>query len=99
MTRPSDQSDDELSLPNTVTIEQGRKSLGDRIVKNHGHAFTWYELIHMLNQLFKAEDSNYPPPFLRGGDYIVDMIQDLRKLGKVTAEFCQKYRIPIKESR
>ena len=89
----------ELPLPNTISTVQGRKSEGDRIVKIHGHAVTFYDLLHAIHELFKSEDSNYPPPFLRGGDYILDMFQELRKTGKVTKELCKKYKVPIKESK
>ena len=88
----------ELPLPSTITVFQGRKSSGDKIVKIHGHAITFYELSHVFLMMFNSEDANYPPPFLRGGDMILDMIKDVRKLGKITPYLCKKYQIPLKES-
>ena len=60
----------------SITYNQGRKHPDDVKVCINNHAITFRELAEIAVQLIKNEDNIYPKPRYRGGDMLIDFMNE-----------------------
>lgn len=86
-----DKEEEEKLAKLGITSIPGRKSLGDRIYFWNGKQITFTELGTIYAELHKNETRNYP--YGKGGKYLDEFLEDVRKVGEVTDEICKKYKL------
>ena len=74
-----------------ITSIPGRKGPSDRIYFWNGRQITFTEFGTMYAELHKNETRNYPMG--KGGKYLDEFLEDVRKAGGVTDTIRKKYKL------
>jgi len=78
----------------TIVFEPGVKGPGDMKIIWNGIQVTFLDIAEIVNQLCKNEDIIYPPSKgKRGGQMLIDMLQEVKNNGEITDDICQRYRL------
>jgi len=77
----------------TIVFEPGAKGPGDMKVIWNGIQVTFMDMAEIVNQLCKNEDIIYPKPKYRGGQMLIDFMQEVYDNGEITDDICQRYRL------
>lgn len=83
---------------NLLTLVDGRKGEDDILVllRCHDEPLTFAELLFILGEYFKSEDSYYPrKQGFAGSRYLLDAILDVYH-GATVPEVCRKYQLELK---
>jgi hypothetical protein len=59
----------------------------------NGTQVTFLEIAEIVDRLCKNEDIIYPKPKYRGGQMLIDFLQDVYDNGGINDEICRKYRL------
>ena len=71
----------------------GNKGPGDKKVLWNGIQVVMTDIAEIVNQLCKNEDIIYPKPKYRGGQMLIDFIQEVYTAGEITDDICKRYRL------
>lgn len=71
----------------------GNKGPGDKKVLWNGIQVVMTDIAEIVNQLCKNEDIIYPKPKFRGGQMLIDFIQEVYNEGGLTDDICKRYRL------
>ena len=77
----------------SITYNQGRKHPDDVKVCINNHAITFRELAEIAVQLIKNEDNIYPKPRYRGGDMLIDFMNECMRKREVTEGTLMRYKL------
>jgi hypothetical protein len=70
----------------------GSKGNGDQRILFHGHQVTFKEVAQVVLELCSNEDKIYPKPRFRGGQMLLDFLQEAYDEG-VSDELLRKYKL------
>ena len=76
-----------------ITYSQGHKHPDDVKVWINNHAITFKEIAEVIIQLIKNEDKIYPKPRFRGGDMLIDFLNECMEMRDVPDELLRKYKL------
>ena len=76
-----------------ITYCKGYKHPDDIKVCINDHVITFRELAEIAVQLVKNEDNIYPKPKFRGGDMLIDFLNECMKAREVRNETIERYRL------
>ena len=76
-----------------ITYSQAHKHPDDVKVGIHNHAITFKEKAEVIIQLIKNEDNIYPKPRFRGGDMLIDFLNECMEMRDVPDELLRKYKL------
>ena len=76
-----------------ITYSQGHKHPDDVKVWINNHAITFKEIAEVIIQLIKNEDNIYPKPRFRGGDMLIDFLNECMEMRDVPDELLSKYKL------
>jgi hypothetical protein len=77
----------------TIEFLEGTKGEGDKRVLWNGTQVTFLEIATIVDTLCKNEDIIYPKPRYKGGQMLLDFLQEVYDSGGITDELCKKYRL------
>lgn len=79
--------------PTMITYCKGYKHPDDIKVCINDHVITFKEVAEVIVQLIKNEDNIYPKPRFRGGDMLIDFLNECMEIRDVPDELLRKYKL------
>ena len=77
----------------TIEYRKGIKCEGDRLVIWNGVQVTFIEVAEIVQALCENEDLLYPPPKYKGGQMLLDFLNDVYMNKGVDDKILQRYRL------
>lgn len=76
-----------------IEFLDGSKGAGDKRILWNGNQVTFLDIATITLQLCKNEDIIYPKPKFRGGQMLLDFLQEVYDNGKISDDVMRKYRL------
>jgi len=76
-----------------ITYCKGYKHPDDVKVCINDHVITFMELAEIAVQLIKNEDNIYPKPKFRGGDMLIDFLNECMEAREVRDDTIKRYKL------
>ena len=76
-----------------ITYCQGYKHPDDVKVCINDHVITFRELAEITVQLIKNEDNIYPKPKFKGGDMLIDFLNECMDAREVREDIIKRYKL------
>ena len=77
----------------SITYCKGYKHPDDIKVCINDHVITFKEVAEIIIQLIKNEDNIYPKPKFRGGDMLIDFLNECMEAREVSDETIERYKL------
>lgn len=76
-----------------ITYKDGSKGKGDKKVFWNGKQVTFLEIANIVSVLCHNEDIIYPKPKYRGGQMLIDFLQEIYDQRGISDECKRKFRL------
>ncbi len=76
-----------------IEFKEGVKAEGDKKVLWNGVQVKFLEIAEIVDQLCKNEDLIYPRPKFRGGQMLIDFLQEVYDNKGINDDICKRYRL------
>ena len=76
-----------------IKAKRGQKHPDDKIILVNGHQITFIELAKICVIFCQNEDNIYPKPRFRGGDMLIDFLNECMEMRDVPDELLRKYKL------